>query len=68
MNCKLWVGNLEWKSCEVGVVILEVGIQSMSCKIAYSSCGDWNYKFWGEIASFEIVIANWVCGYMKLRL
>jgi hypothetical protein len=68
MNCKLWVENLECKSCEVGVVILEVGIQSWSCKIKYSSCGDWNYKFWGEIASFEIVIANYVCGCVKLRL
>jgi len=50
--------NLEYESCEVGIVIVEVGIQSWSCKITYSSCGDWNYKFSCEVASFDIVIAN----------
>ena len=67
MNCKWWVVNLECNSCEVGIMILEVGIQSTSCRIAYLSCEDWNYKFWGEIASFEIVIVCWVCGCMKFE-
>lgn len=56
MSYKLGIKVVKLESELVKNVILEVGIQSWSYEIASSSCGYWNYKFWGEIVSFEMQV------------